>query len=152
VSVFGLTIEHQIDIAASPERVYDVLTRTTEWPEWSTMLQFRGGVLALGESVRLGLRTETASYDFTARITALEPGRAFEWLARTGLPGLFDGRHRFELSPLGTTGCRLRNVEWYTGLLVPVVSRTATMRAAPAGFASMNEQIRRRAEDVRVTA
>lgn len=143
---FALVVEHSVDIDAPPARVYDVLTRTGDWPEWSTMLQFRGGTLALGEAVQLGLRTTTASYDFTARVTALEPGRAFEWLARTGLPGLFDGRHRFELAPLGAGGCRLRNVEWYTGLLVPIVGRTAMMRAAPAGFAAMNEEIRRRAE------
>jgi hypothetical protein len=143
---FAMTIEHTIDVAAPPARVYDVITQTADWPEWSTMLQFRGGTLALGASVQLGLRTEQASYDFTAQVTALDPGRAFEWLARTGLPGLFDGRHRFELSPLGDQGCRLRNVEWYTGLFVPIVSRTAMMRAAPTGIAAMNAEICRRAE------
>jgi hypothetical protein len=145
VSLFTLVVEHTTHIDAPPARVFEVLTRTGDWPEWSTMLQFRGGVLAVGEPVQLGLRTEHASYDFTARVTALEPDRTFEWLARTGVPGLFDGRHRFELAA-DRTGCRLRNVEYYTGLLVPIVARTAMMRAAPQGFAAMNEEIRRRAE------
>lgn len=144
--MFVYLVEHSIDIAAPPLLVFDVLTTIRDWPAWSTMLVgSEPGRLEVGTRLALGLRTPQASYDFSAVVTALEPGVAFEWLARTGLPGVFDGRHGFELAAT-QGGCRLRNVERYTGALVPLIRRTAAMRAAPAGFAAMNAQIARRAE------
>ncbi len=56
------------------------------------------------------------------------------------------GRHRFELTSLEGERCRLRNVELCTGLLKPVVKRTASMRGAPEGFRKMNAEITQRAE------
>lgn len=139
-------VERSIDIDAPAARVFEVITRASGWDAWSTMLSFRGGEVAVGREIRLGLRTPSAAYDFTATVTELTQDRAFEWLARTGIPHLFDGRHRFEITPLGADRCRLRNVERYTGLLVPVVRRTAMMRAAPEGFDAMNREIRAWAE------
>ncbi len=144
--MFRHVVEAVTDLDAPPDRVFEVLTRTEAWPEWSSMLVFRGGRIAVGESVRLGLRTAAASYDFEARVTALEPGACFEWLAKTGVPGVFDGRHRFALAALPGGRTRLRNVEVYTGALVPVISRLAMMRGAPEGFRAMNEELRARVE------
>lgn len=36
---------------------------------------------------------------FKPSVTVVEPNTTFEWLGRFGLPGIFDGRHRFELTP-----------------------------------------------------
>lgn len=41
---------------------------------------------------------------FRPRITVVEPPVAFEWLGRLGLPGLFDGRHRFDLAETRNPG------------------------------------------------
>jgi hypothetical protein len=146
VSPFASVIEHTIEIAAPPARVFEVLTRAEAWSSWSTLLLFRGGTLERGGRVRLGLRTAAASYDFWATITVWDPDSCFEWLAHTGIKGLFDGRHRFELTALSEGRTRLRNVEFYTGLLNPVISRLPMMKTAPDGFREMNEQLRARAE------
>ena len=37
---------------------------------------------------------------FKPRVTVVEPGRRLEWLGTMGIPGLFDGRHSFTLTPL----------------------------------------------------
>ncbi len=146
MSPFTHVVEHVSEIAAPPARVFEVLTKVRDWSAWSTMLLFHGGSLEQGGRVRLGLRTTAASYDFSATVTVLQPDACFEWVARTGLPGLFDGRHRFELTPLPIGRTRLRNVEFYSGLLTPVISRLAMMKTAPAGFRAMNEEVKRRAE------
>jgi hypothetical protein len=36
------------------------------------------------------------------RVTAASPGSTFEWLGHLGVPGIFDGRHRFELTATST--------------------------------------------------
>lgn len=140
--MFRHVVEAVVELDAPPQRVFDALTRADAWGAWSTMLVFQGGRLAKGERVKLGLRTSAASYDFEALVTELQPNACFEWLAKTGVTGLFDGRHRFELTALPGARTRLRNVEFYTGLLVPVISRLAMMKTAPEGFRAMNEELR----------
>ncbi|MBL8721285.1 MAG: SRPBCC domain-containing protein [Myxococcales bacterium] len=146
-SMFSLTVEAVVDVSAPPAVVFEVLTDRDRWAEWSTMLvSLATGPIVEGGSLALGLRTPQANYDFTARVTRLAPNEVFEWLAKTGVRGVMDGRHRFELSPLTEGRTRLRNVETYSGLLVPLVRRTASMRAAPEGFRAMNAEIAARAE------
>jgi len=144
--MFRHIVEAVTEIAAPPERVFAVLTDADAWSSWSTMLVFHGGRLEPGARVRLGLRTAAASYDFEALVTELDPGVCFEWLARTGVRGVFDGRHRFELRALPGGRTRLRNVEFYTGALVPVITRLSMMKTAPVGFRAMNEELRVRVE------
>lgn len=155
MGLFVHVVEDTIEIAAPASVVFDVLTNRDEWVRWSTMLVSReSGGITQGARLALGLRTPEASYDFEAVVTAFTSGVVFEWLARTGVPGVMDGRHRFEITALEDRRCRLRNVEWYSGLLVPIVRRTASMRAAPAGFRRMNREIATWAEQlaaVRVT-
>jgi hypothetical protein len=147
--VFDCTVESSLEIQAPPEVVFDVLTVMRDWPTWSTMLvgQDRGPI-ERGAKLSLGLRTPQESYDFIGTVTELRRGAAFEWLSRTGIPGIFDGRHRFEITELSSGRSRLRNVEFYSGLLAPLVRRTASMKAAPAGFAKMNQEIAARAERI----
>ncbi len=149
MGLFVHVVEDTLEIAAPASVVFDVLTIRDEWVRWSTMLVSReSGAIREGTRLALGLRTPEASYDFEAVVTAFTSGAVFEWLARTGVPGVMDGRHRFEITALDDRRCRLRNVEWYSGLLVPIVRRTASMRGAPAGFRRMNREIATRAEQL----
>ena len=37
-------------------------------------------------------------------LVEVDASRTFAWLGHMGLPGVFDGRHRFRVEPLGDTG------------------------------------------------
>lgn len=145
--MFEFIVERSVEIDAPAEVVFDVLTTLRDWPTWSTMLVgVDRGPIALGSKLELGLRTPEASYDFVAIVTDFRRASAFEWLSRTGVAGVFDGRHRFEIEPVAAGRSRLRNVEFYSGLLAPLLRRTASMKAAPSGFDKMNREIAARAE------
>ncbi len=60
-------------------------------------------------------------------VTALESARLLEWLGHLGVPGVFDGPHRFELhaTPAGT---RLVQSESFRGLLVRPMRRALDTR------------------------
>ncbi len=76
---------------------------------------------------------------FKPWVTAVEHHHYVEWLGRLALPGIFDGRHSFTLTPM--TGCRtlVQQSETFTGLLIPF---TGSMLARTrAGFVSMNEAL-----------
>ncbi len=85
-------------------------------------------------------------YNFAPRVIVLQPEQRFTWRAITGVRGIFDGEHSFELAPLAGGRTRLRNREVYSGLLAPLLQRLPMMRDAPAGFLAMNQEIRARAE------
>ena len=135
-----------VEVAAPIQVVWEVLTDTACWSEWSTLVSFEGGRLGLGERIALRLHPPGGGgYAFRPTITALDPPHRLEWLGRTGLPGLFDGRHRsgLEETPGGTI---LTNAERYSGLLSPLMARLPQMRGAQAGFEAMNAEVRDRAE------
>jgi hypothetical protein len=136
--MFEVRAETEVDAPAAV--VWAVLTDLGAYSAWSTMLHYRGGALAEGGAVQLRLALPNGpSYNFAPRVIALEPERRFTWRATTGVRGIFDGEHSFELAPLAGGRTRLCNREVYSGLLAPLFQRLPMMRDAPAGFQAMNQ-------------
>lgn len=137
----------EIEIDAAPAKVWDILTDLADYPEWNPFITSSTGTVAVGQ--RLVNRLEPPggkALTFRPTVTEVDEGRVFEWLGRLGLPGLFDGRHRFELVPHGD-GTRLIQTERFSGLLVPFL-RTSLDTRTQAGFRAMNAALKARAEGV----
>ncbi|MCD9623976.1 SRPBCC domain-containing protein [Rhabdothermincola salaria] len=117
-------IRTQIDIDATPDEVYAVVADVAAYPEWNPTIVETDGHGRLGEKLRLRMQpTQGGGMTFRPTVTEAEPGVAFEWLGRLGVPGLFDGRHRFELTDLGDGRTRLVHGESFSGLLVRPLRR-----------------------------
>lgn len=135
----------EIEIDAAPEAVWGVLTDLAAYPDWNPFITSSEGVVAVGE--RLTNRLEPPggkAITIKPTVTEVDRNRSFEWLGRLVMPGLFDGRHRFELVPDGD-GTRLIHTEHFTGLLVPLL-RKSLDTATLAGFEAMNTALKARAE------
>jgi hypothetical protein len=144
----GHELRTEIDIAGPPEAVWAQLVDLNSYADWNPFITSAVGSAAVGE--RLTLRMQPPGgrpMTFRPTVTRTEPGAVFEWLGRLGVPGLFDGRHRFELtaSPGGT---HLVQSESFTGLLVGPLRRSLD-RGTRAGFEAMNEALRRRVTEGR---
>ena len=81
---------------------------------------------------------------FKPRVTVVEPGQRLEWLDTMGVPGLFDGRHSFTLTPVGNGHTRLVQAEDFTGALVPLAR--SVLAKTEAGFEAMIEALLTRLE------
>jgi hypothetical protein len=96
-----------IDIAAPPERVWEVLSDVEYWPEWTptvtSVRRLDDGPLRTGSRAKIRQpRIPETEYV----VTALEPGRSFTWVSRG--PGvLTTARHSTEALPGGLTRVRL---------------------------------------------
>jgi hypothetical protein len=137
------TLRTEVDIAATPDEVWRRLTNFADYPDWNPFITSVLGVAAVGQ--RLTVRLDPpGGRGITMRptVTDVVPGRALEWLGRLGIPGVFDGRHRFELheTPSGT---RLVHGESFHGLLVRPM-RGALDGSTRAGFVAMNDALARR--------
>jgi uncharacterized membrane protein len=110
-----------IDVAASPDRVWEVLADVERWPEWtdsvSSVRQLDPGPLAVGSRVEISQpRIPTGTYT----VTALEPGRAFTWEQRQ--PGSTVVAHH-ECVPLPDGGTRVELSVGMSGAIGGIVGR-----------------------------
>lgn len=138
-------ISTEIDIAAPPEAVWAQLTDLPGYAAWNPFIPSASGTVAVGQRLSLRLQPPGGrSLPIRPTVTEVQEGAVLEWLGHLGVPGLFDGKHRFELtaSPQGT---HLVHRESFTGLLVRPL-RGFLDGGTLAGFRAMNEALRARAE------
>ncbi|MGK5734007.1 SRPBCC family protein [Streptomyces sp. URMC 124] len=134
-----------IDIAATPERVWQVLTDLARYEEWNPFIRQASGTAAAGRRLKLrvcpgGRRPRT----YRPVVKAAAPAEELRWLGRTALPGLFSREHRFVLTDLDGGGTRVVQSEKFTGLLVPFLRRRVA--AAVTDFGALNKALKKRAE------
>jgi hypothetical protein len=144
----AFVVRSEIEIEASREVVWRVLTDVAAWSAWSTWLVWEGGAMTKGEHVNLRLTPpDGGGYAFRPEVLVADAPAHLAWVGRTGIAGVFDGEHHFELEE-SARGSRLRNSERYAGILSPIMQRLPAMKGAEAGFAAMNDEIRGRAEEI----
>ncbi|MFC4853565.1 SRPBCC family protein [Actinophytocola glycyrrhizae] len=132
------------EINAPAEVVWAQLTDTATFAEWNPFMPRLTGSLTVGARIEVRITPPGAKgMTFRPTVTAAEENRKLEWLGRFLVPGLFDGRHTFTLTPTAT-GCTLVQEETFTGVLVGLMS--STLAKTEAGFRQMNEALKTRAE------
>jgi len=125
-------ISSEIEIDAPPEKVWDVLSSDHDWDPFIERIE---GDLSVGSKLVVKFRNGPTMRPV---VTEAEPGRVLEWLGSAGVKGIFDGRHRFELSET-TNGTNLVQSEQFSGILVPFLGRLLTN--TEQNFAKANEAL-----------
>jgi hypothetical protein len=138
-----------VDIDATPERVWQVLTDLPAYAQWNPFITQAEGTFAVGERLSLRLPPVNALLRVTLRPTVLEviPCRRLRLRSRQGrlgMPGLFDAEHTFTLTQ-HDGAVRLLEEQRLRGLLVAVMARPLNRRRLPA-LTAMNEALRDRSE------
>ncbi len=135
----------EIEIEAPPTTVWAVLTELDSYRDWNPFIVTATGSVTVGGRLTNRLQPPGGrAMTFKPTVTIVDEDSVFEWLGRLGFPGLFDGRHRFELHPTAT-GTRLVHSEYFSGLLVRVL-RSSLDNETKAGFVAMNTALRATAE------
>jgi hypothetical protein len=135
----------EIEIAASPERVWRELTDFARYGEWNPLVPAATGELREGQVLRVKLQAGKRTLTIKPRLLRVAPNRELAWRGSLPVPGLFTGEHCFEITSLGEQRVRFHHWEKFTGLLVPLLSRMLdgdTRR----GFEAMNQALKARAE------
>ena len=136
----------EITIDAPTRVVWEVLVDLDRYAEWNPFVVRSSGTVAVGERLVNRLQPPGGrAMTFRPTVTQVETGRAFEWLGRLGLPGIFDGRHRFELRETPSGETVLTHTEQFAGILVRAM-RTSLDDNTKAGFEAMNAALKARAE------
>ncbi len=139
-------LRSEIEIEASAERVWQLLTDFVHFPQWNPFIRRASGNVKLGQRLEVNIQPSGANgMTFRPTVLKAEPNRELRWIGHLLIPGLFDGEHIFTIEPLGTNRVRFIQREVFTGLLVPLFAKgldTHTQR----GFGEMNQALKVQAE------
>jgi hypothetical protein len=135
----------QIEVEATPERVWEILTDFDAYPEWNPFIQRIEGEAAPGSKLEVRIEPPGGrAMTFKPTLLEVAPGQELRWLGRLLAPGLFDGEHSLRIEPIDDSRVRFVQAERFTGVLVPVLGKS--LEKTQRGFTAMNEALKRRAE------
>ncbi|MBP2030861.1 hypothetical protein J2755_001809 [Methanohalophilus levihalophilus] len=141
-------ITTEIKIKASPEKVWEMLTDFSKFPEWNPFILEAQGEIEEGSKLLVRLaRPNNKSMVFKPSVLKVEKGKEFRWLGHLFLPGFFDGEHIFEIIPLDSKSVKFIQREKFRGILVPLFWKSLGTNTKQ-GFNEMNAALKKRAEEV----
>ncbi|MCH8993978.1 MAG: SRPBCC domain-containing protein [Chloroflexi bacterium] len=136
----------EIEISATPERVWDVLMDFDSYPEWNPFVKRIAGEASEGSRLEVGLELPGGrGMTFRPSVAKVEPNREFRWLGHFLMPGIADGEHSFVIEPLDGGRVRFRQEERFTGVLTPLFLAIVGERTHQ-GFDEMNRALKQRVE------
>jgi hypothetical protein len=136
---------NEVEIQATPTRVWEVLTDFDKYAEWNPLLTHVEGELNVGEKVNLTAKSATSEMNLLCTVNTVEPNHQFSWKFHVGLPVLFRGEHIFKIEPINEHKVRFIDREIFHGLLVPLQAKNLETNAKPAMIA-MGKALKARVE------
>ena len=133
-------ITTHLTVSATAEDVWAALTDLASYNAWNPFITDAAGTVAVGERLDLTIQPPGGrAMTFRPWLTAVEDHRYLEWLGRLAMPGIFDGRHSFQLTPMGLSRTLVQQSETFTGALMPFTGHL--LARTQLGFVAMNEAL-----------
>jgi len=110
-------VEATVQIAASPEQVWAVLTDSSSWPKWNRVMPGLEGELTEGNQVKLKLALPGRRTSWQKpRLTRVATNRELRWYDQVVHPQIFVCEHWLTLYET-RNGCRVNHGEQFAGWL-----------------------------------
>ena len=138
-------LETEIQIKASPEKVWSILTNLDQYTDWNPFIKKAVGKCQVGEKLEVCISPPNGKeMIFKPTVKSVIENSEFSWLGRFLLPGIFDGKHIFTITK-NENGCLFVQKEEFSGLLVPLMW-SSLEKSTREGFELMNNALKQRAE------
>jgi|TARA_B110000285_G_C15111969_1_gene611644 hypothetical protein len=142
----ALEIKTEIIINATPEKVWKILTNFRAYPNWNPFIKSIEGQVTIGEKIIARIEPpEAKGMTFKPKILTVVKNRELSWLGHLLFPGLFDGKHKFELIDNGNGTTTFIQSEKFKGILVPFFKKQLKNNTKN-GFIEMNKKLKEIAE------
>jgi hypothetical protein len=131
-----------VEIAATPEHVWAVLSDLATYSQWHPLFRSVTGQLAAGSKLTITTAHPVTDRPMTARVKvlAVEPASQLRWVSNLGV---YRSDRRFILRP-NDGGTLLEQTATYRGILVRFPTKTITR--IQDTFAAINQAIKQQAE------
>jgi hypothetical protein len=156
------SVEESVVIAASPEKIWSVLMDTAGWSQWNSFVT-NITVEAPHTRLRTGSRqsitiapTPTTTESYVNTVARLVPREELRWHGCIGHAMVFNTEHWCLLELVQGEDedgrgferqqTRFTQGERFTGLLAPMIGMTGKLEELRAGYARMNNDLKRHVE------
>ncbi|MBO6515008.1 MAG: SRPBCC domain-containing protein [Bacteroidia bacterium] len=137
-------INTSIRIEATPSQIWTVFSDFSNYKEWNQFIHSIEGEIVEGQR----FKATVGNMNFKPTVLTYEPNKKFEWIGRLLLPGIFDGRHVFELMDNGDGSTTFVQKEYFNGILVPVFRKKLDTEVR-GEFEKMNAALKHRVESMK---
>lgn len=140
-------IDTSIEIDAPAERVWEVLTRFSEFDDWNPVITRMRAGLAAGADVSFLIRIDGRKIPIQARMLKVEAGREIRWKGPRSdlLAKLVAAEHFLRVEPRSDGRSVFIHGERFTGVLLKYLWGFAEPRIL-AAYGVMNRAVKARAE------
>jgi hypothetical protein len=143
----SVTIDTNVDIIASPDEVWDVLTDFSSYGEWCPSMRIEGA-LKVGSKLTVHMSSDGGhGMSFKPEILVATPSKELRWLGKLGLHGIVDGEHYFILSTNEDGTTHLNHGERFSGVLVAFAKGSAGK--GDSGYEAFSVALKERVEHLR---
>lgn len=140
-----MELRTEVEIAAPPERIWQVLTDFPAYHEWNPFITSIAGELKVGSQLAVVISPpESGETRFSPEVVRCDKNRELRWRGKLWFDWLFTGEHFFQLQASGPDSTRVIHGEDFSGILVKLNGRMLTQTAR--GFVYMNRALKRRIE------
>jgi hypothetical protein len=135
----------QVDIEASKERVWDILTDFPAYPQWNPFIKSMSGEPRAGAKLDVHIQPpDQRGITLHPKVLSAVPGQELKWLGHLLIPWVFDGEHHLVIHEMTPNRVLFVQGEDFKGVLVPFTGKM--LDSARQGFEQMNEALKKRAE------
>ena len=137
----------EIEINATPSRVWQVLTDFKNYQTWNPFIKKISGIPAINEKLEVHMPDPRGgTMVFTPIILVAESNRELKWLGRSE-GDVFNGEHRFLIEPIENNNNKVHftHSEKFTGSMVASLEGWLDT-AVKQNFEDMNRALKQRAE------
>lgn len=139
-------IKTEILMDATPDKVWAILTKFENYPNWNPFIKSINGDVKVGNKITVRIKPpEGKGMTFNPKILAFETNKELSWLGHLLFKGLFDGEHKFELIDNRNGTTTFRQSERFKGIFVPLFNK-GLVNNTKRGFEKMNKKLKGLAE------
>ena len=141
------TIETQIMVNSTPEKIWDILINFEEYELWNPFMTKVAGDAKLGSKIMVKIQTVSGKErTYYPIITKIDIDKELRWKGKSFLPGIFDGERIFIIEKSTDNQVSFLHKEIFTGLGVKFVGDKLD-EDLKESFDKMNLALKNRAEN-----
>ncbi len=137
----------EIEILASAEKVWRILTDLDKYQEWNPFILKAVGRASAGKSVDITFKSASKEMTLHCKVNKAEPNHELRWKYHVAFNALFSGEHIFTIESIDANHVRFIDREIFNGLLVPLQARDIDVNSK-RGFEAMDTALKARAEQL----
>ena len=135
----------EIEIQATPDKVWQVLTNLDKYPEWNPFIYHAIGKIKVGGKVNITFKSGSKEMTLHCTVVKVEPNKELRWKYHVALPVLFSGEHSFIIEQIDDSKIRFIDREIFNGLLVSSQAKDIDTNSKQ-GFEAMDKALKARSE------